>query len=204
MKSTNEIEIIGFGKYKTYNIKVEETEFQQVNKELKPIKKVLVSKGTQGTYKFIDEAGKEYPKQEIGFNVMGNFLQKVERTKTIKKFNLVDKIAIANDILNLKIGTENVYLLYGDTTSNMALSEKLGDNMALELPSFKGSSIGMKWRKAYITKINNFYMLILLKKIPIEQAQEQFKAQLTAVAQLKDLSDEIKVIAKAEDLEIII
>ena len=94
MKAINSMEILGIGSVRLYNIKTDEKEFEMCNKDLVPLTKVAVEKGKLGTYKYIDNTGKEYSKADVFYNINGRALNKVSRTEKVNKFNIVDKTNI--------------------------------------------------------------------------------------------------------------
>ena len=69
MKSTNLIEIENIGTLKLYPIKEKEKEFEMVSKDFKPLHKEVAEKGKTSRYKWLDNEGKEYNKNEVGYKI---------------------------------------------------------------------------------------------------------------------------------------
>ena len=197
MKRTNCIEIVGLGSVNVYPIKTEERDFELVNKDLKPLKKVMVEKNKQATYKYVDGEGKDFSKEEIGYNINGRFLQKVERTEKVSKYKLVDKTDIIGNFMS-----DGYFIVASeDKTTQIHLEKEIGDSKAIEFV-YKSSTIGFKWRKSYIMKFQNCFIMVMgVGKI--EDGINEFNTQKTAIEQLEDLK-EIVVSAKADDIEIAI
>ena len=197
MKKSNKIELVGVGTFDIYPIKTEEKQFRVVSKDLRPIKKVLVEKNKQATYKYFDDKGTEYNKEDIGFDVNGKFFQKVERTHKVTKYNIIDKTEIIGDFMS-----DGYFIIDGDDrTSQMNIEKELGDEKAIEY-TYKSSTNGMKWRKAYIFKsLNKKGYVMIMGLGSISEGLEEFETQKEAVEDLEELK-EIVVSAKADDIEI--
>lgn len=194
MKKQNEIELVGIGKVRLYPIKAEQKEFEMCNKDLKPLKKAVAEKGSRAVYKFLDSDNNEYTKEEVGYNINGNFLQKVKRTEKVNKFNVVDRTNIIGNFMG-----ESYFILDADDTALNLLEKQIGNDKALEFV-YKSSSIGFKWRKAYIYAFQNCFVMAIGVGYILDGVAE-FMKQKTAVKQITELK-EVVVSAKADEIEI--
>jgi hypothetical protein len=193
MKKTNTIEINDIGTLNLYPIKAEQKEFTMCNSEFKPLKKEVDEKGKTTKYKYVDSEGKKYTKDEVGYKVGNNFIQKVKRTEKVVSFKVVDKADIFGNLLS-----DGYFIADGTDTTIKALESKIQDDKAIEFV-YKSSSIGLKWRKGYIYKFQNCFVMSMGLGFITDGVEEYMKQKL-AVKQLEDLQ-EVVVTKSAEELE---
>ncbi len=193
MKKTQSLEIIGIGNFDVMPIKAEEQKFKEVNSEGKPLKKVLVEKGTPILYEWIDEeTNKKYSKEDVYFDVIGNFVQEIKKSEKIKNFDLVDKMEIYN------LSESSFAVLKCDKTTLLNFEEKVKDK-AIKF-NLKKSSRGFKWVKAFILKFENQLVLVSglgdIKKAIVEFAKNsQAQKEVNVIVQKVEMrADEIEVI----------
>ena len=193
MRKTQSLEIIGIGNFDIFPIKSQEQKFGECNNEGKPLKKTLRAKGTPIDYVWLDEEKKEYEKDEVFFDVLGNYLQEVKKTEKVKNFEICDKMEIYN------LSESSYSVLNCDETTTDIFNDKIKDK-AIKF-NLKKSSRGFKWVKAYILKFNEQLILVSglgdLKKAILEFSKNsQAEKGIDMIVQ--------KVEMKADELEIVI
>ena len=190
MRRTQSVEVIGIGNFDIYPIKAQEQKFNEVSKEGKPLKKVLVKKGISAEYKWLDEDKAEHNKEEVFFDVLGNYVQEVKRTEKVKNFEIVDKTEIYN------LSESSISVLNCDETTQKLFDEKIKDS-AIRF-NIKKSSRGFKWNKAYILKMRE--VLVMVNGLgDIEKAITEFKDESIAKEEIDVIVQKVEM--KAEDLE---
>ena len=96
MRKTQSLEIVGIGNFDVMPIKAEEQKFGECSKDGKPLKKTLRAKGTPIDYVWLDDEKKEYTKEQVFYDVVGNIIQEVKKTEKVKNFEICDKMTIYN------------------------------------------------------------------------------------------------------------
>jgi len=190
-KKTQSLEVVGIGKFDIFPIKPIEQKFQIITKQGIPLKKVLVKKGIPSEYKYIDKDKKEHSKDEVFYDILGNFVQSVKRTEKVKNFEIVDKTEIYN------LSESSLSVLNCDETTEKIFNEKIKDNTIKF--NLKKSSNGFKWNKAFIFKMMG--VLVLVSGLgDIKKAITEFKK--TAKEEIQIITQKIEV--RADDLMIAI
>jgi len=193
MRKTQSLEIVGIGNFDVMPIKAEEQKFKEVSQTGKPLKKTLKAKGVPIDYVWLDDEEKEYTKEEVFFDVLGNYLQEVKKTEKVKIFEICDKMEIYN------LSESSYSVLNCDETTASIFNEKIKDK-AIKF-NLKKSSRGFKWVKAYILKFEN--QLIMVSGLGnIQKAILEFAKNSQAEKSIDVIVQKVEM--KAEDLEIII
>ena len=193
MRKTQSVEIIGIGNFDVMPIKSQEQKFGECSKDGKPLKKTLKAKGTPIDYVWLDEDKKEYQKEDVFYNVLGNFVQEIKKSEKIKNFEICDKMEIYN------LSESSYSVLNCDETTTDIFNDKIKDK-AIKF-NLKKSSRGFKWVKAYILKLNGVLVMVSglgdVKKAILEFAKNsQAEKEVVAIVQ--------KVEMKADELEILL
>lgn len=193
MRKTQSLEVVGIGNFDIYPIKAEEQKFNEVSQDGNLLKKVLVKKGIPAEYVWFDNDKKEYNKEKVYYDVVGNFVQEVKRTEKVKNFEIVDKTEIYN------LSESSISVLNCDETTLLNFEEKIKDN-AIRF-NIKKSSRGFKWNKAYLFKMMG--VLVLVSGLgDIKKAITEFKKNSQAKEEVNVIVQKVEI--KAEDLEIVI
>jgi len=199
MKKANELEIDGIGKVYVYNVKIDKPEFPQVTPDLKEVKGKRV--GPTSTTIYVDGAGVEHPKSEIGYNINGRFVQKVERSERVKTYRLVERA----DYMGNYMADSSYIVVPADASTEKAMRDKgLFDDKGMEF-TYKKSSTGMSFHRAVITCFQGVLFMDTAEKPAFKSAiADQVRAELleknALAAALADNKQE--VVVKAEEIEV--
>ena len=189
MKKTQQIEVIGIGKFDIYPIKAVEQKYPMVNLSGEEVFKQQVTKSIPSIFKFVDKKGKEYDKTEVFYQVLDNRIQQIKRTEKISRFEIVNK----DEIYNLSESSFSV--LNCDETTKRIFDEKV-KNQAISF-NIKKSTIGFKFHKAFVLKM--FNELVMMTGLgDIKKAITQFKKSKTAKTQTEVILQKVEV--RADDL----
>jgi hypothetical protein len=188
MRRTHSFEIVGLGEFDEFPAKVKEAVYPTVNKDGMAVVKKVLTQGISSEYGWFDMNGKVYSKEEVFTNLNGQFVNKVERTKTIKKYDIVD----FSDVGNL-LESDTSFLLPKNETTLMRFKELVPDGKAMFF-KYKKSSVGMKWVKSYVyLNQDELWMITGLGKK--SEALEQFKASKKISKGNNGMPDEVVVSA---------
>lgn len=190
MRKTQQIEIIGIGKFDIYPIKADEQKYPMVNNNGDEIFKQQINKSIPATYRFIDKKGKEYEETEVFFQVLDKRIQQIKRTEKVSRFEIISK----DEIYNLSESEFSV--LNCDETTKRIFDEKV-KNQAVRF-TLKKSTTGFRFHKAFIFKMLN--ELVMITGIgDVKKAIQEFKKSKTTSTEII-LTQKIQV--SADDLVI--
>jgi len=194
MRKTQSLEIIGIGNFDIFPIKAQEQKFNECSKDGKPLKKIKKTDGTPIEYIWLDDDKKEYTKDEVYFDVVGNFVQEVKKTEKVKNFEIVDKMEIYD------LSESSYSVLNCDETTQSIFEEKIEGDKAIKF-NLKKSSRGFSWKKAYILKFGN--QLVLVSGLGnIKKAISEFKKNNETQKDIDVIVQKVEM--KADELEILI
>jgi len=210
MRRTQSIEVVGIGDFDIYPIKSEDGKFKTINQdgeeltansgkkettEMKAIRQQVRALNTErDKIAFLDRNGTSYSKGDIFYDVMGNKIQKLNRTEKVTAF----KITEWTDSLDLAESTTS--LIDCNDTTKKIFEDKIGIGKALKF-NLKKSSIGFKFHKAFIYMSEGTMILTTGVGSKIE-AQKEFlrqramseQAEITQIVQRVELNaDELAV-----------
>lgn len=154
MKRTHNFEIVGIGTFDEYPAKIKEQEYKAVNKQGGILQKKEITKGMPTEYGWLDKDGKVYRKDEVFYDINGKFVQKVNRTEKVNKFDIVP-VSEALDLLE----SSTSFLEAQNSTTLKAFDNLVAEGKAIKFV-YKKSSTGFKFVKAFIFKMGGELVMV--------------------------------------------
>jgi len=193
MKKQNELEISGVGKAYVYTLKVEKKEFSLVTPELRDVK----TQRTSGGSTIYTDGTQTWEKAQLGYNVNGRFIQKVERTDKVVKYELVDKTEYTGNYLS-----DSWYVVIPEPATETKLRELgLYDDKVMVF-TYKKSSVGMSFHRAVLSSFQGVLFMDCAEKPAFRSdIALQVKAEMSVKTALQAaLAQKQEIVVKASEI----